>query len=87
MVQTAGGDAVLAVTIQVPAGGLRHLSLSFAAPGPLGIDAMTGAESISNTYVLPSFKFDDLTLEWQMTRAERYTRIAVLEMQTDFSTV
>ena len=48
---------------------------------------MTGAESISNTYVLPSFKFDDLTLEWQMTRAERYTRIAVLEMQTDFSTV
>lgn len=40
---------------------------------------MTGAESISNTNVLPSFKFDDLPLEWQMTRAERYAFASLLE--------
>jgi len=40
---------------------------------------MSKAETSSFNSPLPIFKFDDLPLEWQMSRAERYAFIALLE--------
>lgn len=40
---------------------------------------MSKAESNSFCNSLPSFKFDDLPLEWQMTRAERYAFASIIE--------